>query len=469
MAASPTPPPADGAHRALLGIAVLAPCAYAVTTLCVARIGGVPLDWLAELPRLGMLALCALLTYRTCGRANRLIRQASDACAATEAGFQERELEIGRLQHELDLAHSATREQHMFLARLGHQLRAPMDGVLASTELALAAELSLEQRDLLTASRTSGLALLRAVDHVLDAGRIASGEQPLSRAPVDLHDLLARCLGRVLGDAGRELACRMAPDLPAAILTDGERLERVLDHLLEHTVAVAGRGTVVLSAERQGHELRLTVSHGGAGLASAATVRSRLSGGDSLGEEGLGPAVASQLVGLMGGRLFAESEAGMGGRLVLELPCEDAPADATAHDAPGTAPDLTGVAVLVADRSMTSRAILADTLEAWGARVFTVEGGGEALDALELAVAEGRPYGAVLLGADLPERLTFEQRHQRTTNDAPCAVVLLGDPADGAPGPASVSRPVLPRPLARALTAALAERDAAAGAPSSTD
>jgi signal transduction histidine kinase/CheY-like chemotaxis protein len=459
MAASTTPSPADGAHRALLGIAVLAPCAYAVTTLSLSRIGDVPLDWLAELPRLGMLILCAVFTYRTCRRANRLSGQASDASAASAAGLEQREAEVERLQGELDAAHAAAREQHVFLARLGHQLRAPMDGVLASTELALAAELSLEQRDLLTASRTSGQALLRAVDHVLDAGRIATGEQPLSREPVDLHDLLARCLTRVPGGAGRELACRLAPDLPAAILADGERLERVLDHLLEHAVAVAGRGTVVVSAERHGHGLRLTVSHGGAGLASAATerVRSRWSGGDSAGDEGLGPAVASQLVGLMGGRLFAESEAGMGGRLVLELPCVDAPTDGAAS-AP---PDLTGVAVLVADRSMTSRAILADTLEAWGARVFTVEGGGEALDALELAVSEGRPYGAVLLGADLPERRTFEQRHQRTTSDAPCGVVLLGDVEDGAPGPASVSRPVLPRPLAQALAQALAERDKA--------
>jgi signal transduction histidine kinase/CheY-like chemotaxis protein len=458
MAETSTSASADGAHRALLGIAVLAPCAYAVTTLSLARIGGHALDWLAEGPRLAMLALCAVFTYRTCRRAAQLDQDATDARRASESDLARHEQELLRLTAELDAAHAAAREQHVFLARLGHQLRAPMDGVLASAELALAADLSLEQRDLLSASRSSGQALLRAVDHVLDAGRIASGEQPLGHEPVDLHDLLALCLGRVPAGGGRELACRMAPDLPAAVLADGERLERVVDHLLEHAVAVAGRGTVVLAAERHGDGLRLTVSHGGAGLASAATerVRSRWSGGDSAGDEGLGPAVASQLVGLMGGRLFAESEAGMGGRLVLELPCEDAPA----ADAAQPVPDLTDVAVLVADRSMTSRAILADTLEAWGARVFTVEGGGEALDALELAVSEGRPYGAVLLGADLPERRTFEQRHQRTTTDAPCGMVLLGEDEDGTPELASVPRPVLPRPLGEALAQALAERDA---------
>lgn len=458
MAPSPPESPARtggaASSRSLLGMGLLAPAAYAVLVLALAQIQEHTPDWSAEAPKLVMLLLCCFHLYKT-GR-DALVRAESGEQALIEAKRLTGQLvpENQRLQAELEAATHSSRAKSLFLARMGHHLRTPMNGILATTELALGSELSAEQQDLLGMARDSGRALLRAVDHVLDAARIEGGELALDEQPTDPRNVVAAVLSNHASTAASqqaELACRVGAGVPFAVLTDPQRLEQVVDHLLVHALSEAGRGAVVVSVDADDEHLRITVSDTGPGMSEADAERllAPWCSGDDDGDTGLGPSVAHQLVGLMGGSLQFQSQVGVGSRFVVELPLRVAPAQ------PGQAvpPDLAGLRVLVAEGRMTTRAILAECLRARGARVDSVENGREAIDALEEARAAGRPHAVVLLDAQLPQRSDYE--HDRSQGEV--VTVMLGAVHSSdceAAGRLHVPRPVLPQALFGALTSA---------------
>lgn len=462
-------PGVDGARRSLLGLAALAPAAYAVTTLAVSRSGGSELSWFAELPRLAMLGLCGLYLYRAANAAWVAASAAREATRRTEAVVPALLREEQRLAQLLASAQATGRAKSAFLARLSHHLRTPMNGILATTELALDGDLSPEQRDLLGTARDSGRALLAALDQVLDAARIEAGQVALARERVELHEVLAEVVAhqaRLAGARIGDLACRVPPALPRAVVGDPRRLVQVVDHLLGAVLGGARRGPVVLTLDLRGapaeFRLRITIAHTGPGVPMATAGEPDLDGPalDEPGDLGLGPSIAAQLVVLMGGRLTQHEEPGLGRRVELELPVAAA-ADAGPWPSPA---GLAGATVLLADANMTTRTVLAETLGAWGAVVHAVEDGREALDVLEeILVAGGHP-ALVLLAQDLPQQECLESALRPGQ-----PVILLGDGRrqDGSGGRPTVARPVLPRTLAPVVESLLS--GAGAGPPARPD
>ena len=443
-------------HRTLLGLAVLAPAAYAVTILALAQIAGNSIDWYAEAPKLAMLSLCGVHLFRAGRRSAAQDDVSEHALERARTLVADLEPENRRLAAQLEAVQAAGRARNAFLARMGHHLRTPMNGILATTELALAGDLSADQRDLLATARDSGRALLRAVDHVLDAARIEAGEMTLDKEPTDLHAVVAAALAARVPTARlqhAELACRIAPGVPPLVMGDPERLEQVIGDVLDHALRAAGRGAVVLSLGGDSDLLRIVVSDTGAGLPAGEAERltQPWTTTEEQGSTGLGPSVAAQIVALMGGTLRLESEVGMGSRFVIDLPVE---VPAGPSQAPAT-PDLSGLSFLVAEARMTSRAVLTETLRGWGARVVAVENGTEAIDALEEARAADRPHHMVLLAEDLPEREAFERDQGPRCGPGDGQLVLVASaPSSDWAGP-SVLRPVLPRQLAATLHGAL--------------
>lgn len=350
------------------------------------------------------------------------------------------------LQARLDENLQASRTKAAFLARMGHHLRTPMNGVLGTTELALTTELSPEQHDLLSTARSSCHALLTTVDQIIDSARIDAGEMSLVRETVPLHELVREALAphvAVAAERGIELAARLDVRLPAAVWSDRARLRQVIELMLQHALLGTDRGAVVLSADLHDDALLIAVSDTGADLSpdEAERILRPWEDASQRRDAVLGPSLAAQLVTLMGGTISSANARVEGSRFVISLPVE------VAEPVP-TPPDLTGVRVLVAEGRMTTRAILSGMLRDLGADVTAAEDGHEALDALEDARADERPHRVLLLDHDMAGREDFERLLDRRFGPEDGRVVLLGGGDDGRP---RLGRPVLPDDLFRAV------------------
>lgn len=215
---------------------------------------------------------------------------------------------------------------------LSHEMRTPLYSILALSQLlrdGTTGDLNVEQQRYLEVMVRNGQNLIRLVNDVLDLSRIDLGQFRLDPRPVHIEDELmaaAASLAPLAEIKGVELEVAPCGPLPA-VSCDPDRLWQVLNNLLGNAIKFTDRGRVDLSCERRGDVVAVHVTDTGVGIPE--TVRAHLfdqlprsEGGVTTGRggAGLGLAIASRLVRLMGGQLSVESAEGAGARFTFTLP-----------------------------------------------------------------------------------------------------------------------------------------------------
>ena len=323
---------------------------------------------------------------------------------------------LDEMEAARDTALEASRIKSEFLANMSHEIRTPMNAIIGFTDLVLETALGTEQREHLGHVRQSSEALLAIINEVLDLSKIEAGRLRLDLAPFSLRHTLGAVLSGMAIRADEkklELALDVRAHVPDAVVGDVSRLRQVLVNLVGNAIKFTERGQVVLHVTTESYVadeeavLHFSVADTGIGIPAdkhRLVFQAFTQGDGSMTRPyegtGLGLTITSQLVEMMGGRVWLESAVGEGStfhftaRLGLQQDVAPLPSNLSM---------LEGLRVLVVDDSATVRSILVDMLRTWSVSPVAAEGGAAGLAALRQAHAAGEPFALALVDVRMPE------------------------------------------------------------------
>lgn len=316
----------------------------------------------------------------------------------------------------------AAKEKERFLANMSHEVRTPMNGIFGMVNLLLEMDLDPVQRDHLEAIHSSSESLLNILDDILDYAKLNAKEMHLKPRTFELNRLIREVLlvYKATADSKKiNLSATICESLPEKFIADDLRLKQILSNLVSNAIKFTDSGEVSITvqgirkAERD--QLLFQIRDTGIGISESAgrTLFAPFRQIDSgttrcYSGTGLGLAISKNLVELMGGRVWFESDPGTGTTFFFTINCE-APATSLEEDDlvsrrklsppdPGQQREKNRLRVLLVEDNKVNQKVALLTLQQLGCDVTVAFNGREAVD-----LADGPlRFDLILMDVNMP-------------------------------------------------------------------
>jgi PAS domain S-box-containing protein len=316
-------------------------------------------------------------------------------------------------------AEDAVKAKQQFLSNMSHEIRTPMNAIIGFTKVVLKTELSVKQKEYLSAIKMSGDALIVLINDILDLAKVDAGKMSFEQTPFKMVVSLSAMLHMFdakIQEKNLVLVREYDSKIPEVLVGDSVRLHQIILNLMSNAVKFTTEGKItlktrLLSETKETATVEFSVIDTGIGIAEnkmskifenfqqATSGTSRLYGGT-----GLGLAIVKQLVEAQDGTITVTSTIDVGSTFSFVLNFNKTNEKATLEtELVELDPNIKNIKVLVVEDIPLNQLLMKTLLDDFGFELDIAANGKIAIEKLE-----AKPYDIILMDLQMPEMNGFE-------------------------------------------------------------